>query len=104
MGLNPGLCSEYEMYGHSFLGEHPEGPQDLLSSLQQAREVQGDAVQEVAGVYLRAGQASLRQKAAGLRWPVQAHLAQEGKNCLYTSLHYLALKLEHLGLPNGLTC
>merc|ERR1712038_1123540 len=63
-------------------GEHPEEPSDLLSGreVQQAPEVPRDAVQEVAGVQVRPGQAALRQEAAGLRRTVQAHPQEEGQD------------------------
>ena len=63
-------------------GEHPQSPQDVLSSLQQAREVQGDAVQEVPGVHLCSRQTPVRQKATGIWRTVKAHLEEEGNTII----------------------
>ena len=63
-------------------GEHPQSPQDVLSSLQQAREVQGDAVQEVPGVDLCSRQTPVRQKATGIWRTVKAHFEEEGNTVM----------------------
>ncbi len=62
-----------------FTGEHPEDPSDPLPGVQDAPEVQGDPVQEVRRVQDGAGQAEVRQEAAGVRRTVEAHPQEKGE-------------------------